>query len=166
MDDGSRLPLIFAVLLLLCAVFFAVAETAFASTSRTRIRVAEDRGDLRAKEALYVLDNFDLAISAILIGTNITHLSIAALVTLAVTRRWGLSAVSVSTLVTTGVVFFFGEMLPKSIAKKFSDKLALATAGLLVFFMKLFRPVSKVLTAIGRPCSSGRSRWKTSSPRG
>ena len=150
MDDGSRLPLIFAVLLLLCAVFFAVAETAFASTSRTRIRVAEDRGDLRAKEALYVLDNFDLAISAILIGTNITHLSIAALVTLAVTRRWGLSAVSVSTLVTTGVVFFFGEMLPKSIAKKFSDKLALATAGLLVFFMKLFRPVSKVLTAIGR----------------
>jgi len=149
MDDGSRLPLIFAVLLLLCAVFFAVAETAFASTSRTRMRLAEDRGDMRAKEALYVLDNFDLAISAILIGTNITHLSVAALVTLAVTRRWGLSAVSVSTLITTGVVFFFGEMLPKSIAKKFSDKLALATAGLLVFFMKLFRPASKVLTAIG-----------------
>ena len=150
MDDGSRLPLIFAVLLLLCAVFFAVAETAFASTSRTRMRLAEDRGDMRAKEALYVLDNFDLAISAILIGTNITHLSVAALVTLAVTRRWGLSAVSVSTLVTTGVVFFFGEMLPKSVAKKYSDKLALATAGLLVFFMKLFRPVSKVLTAIGQ----------------
>ena len=36
------------------------------------------------------------------IGTNITHLSVAALVTLAVTRRWGLSAVSVSTLLTTG----------------------------------------------------------------
>jgi len=150
MDDGSRLPLIFAVLLLLCAVFFAVAETAFASTSRTRMRLAEDRGDMRAKEALYVLDNFDLAISAILIGTNITHLSVAALVTLAVTRRWGLGAVSVSTLITTGVVFFFGEMLPKSIAKKFSDKLALATAGLLVFFMKLFRPASRVLTAIGQ----------------
>ena len=150
MDDGSRLPLIFAFLLLLCAVFFAVAETAFASTSRTRMRLAEERGDMRAKEALYVLDNFDLAISAILIGTNITHLSVAALVTLAVTRRWGLSAVSISTLITTGVVFFFGEMLPKSVAKKFSDKLALATAGLLVFFMKLFRPVSRVLTAIGQ----------------
>ena len=150
MDDGSRLPLIFAFLLLLCAVFFAVAETAFASTSRTRMRLAEERGDMRAKEALYVLDNFDLAISAILIGTNITHLSVAALVTLAVTRRWGLSAVSISTLITTGVVFFFGEMLPKSVAKKFSDKLALATAGLLVFFMKLFRPVSRVLTSIGQ----------------
>lgn len=150
MDDGSRLPLICAALLLLCAVFFAIAETAFASTTRTRIRVAEERGDMRAKEALYVLDNFDLAISAILIGTNIVHISVAALVTLAVTRRWGLSAVSVSTLITTGVVFYFGEMLPKSIAKKYSDKLALATASLLVFFMKLFRPASKVLTAIGQ----------------
>ena len=150
MDDGSRLPLISAVLLLFVAVFFAVAETAFASTSRTRMRVAEERGDMRAKEALYVLDHFDLAISAILIGTNIVHISVAALVTLAVTRRWGLGAVSVSTLITTGVVFYFGEMLPKSIAKKYSDKLALATASLLVFFMKLFRPASRVLTAIGQ----------------
>ena len=150
MDDGSRLPLISAVLLLFVAVFFAVAETAFASTSRTRMRVAEERGDMRAKEALYVLDNFDLAISAILIGTNIVHISVAALVTLAVTRRWGLGAVSVSTLITTGVVFYFGEMLPKSIAKKYSDKLALATASPLVFFMKLFRPASRVLTAIGQ----------------
>ena len=150
MDDGSRLPLIFAVLLLFFAFFFAVAETAFASTTRARIRVAEERGDMRAKEALYVLDHFDLAISAILIGTNIAHISIASLVTLAVTRRWGLNAVSVSTLITTGVVFYFGEMLPKSLAKKFSDKLALATASMLVFFMKLFRPASRVLTAIGQ----------------
>ena len=150
MDDGSRLPLIFAVLLLFCAVFFAVAETAFASTTRARMRAAEERGDMRAKEALYVLDNFDLAISAILIGTNIVHISVAALVTLAVTRRWGLGAVSVSTLITTGVVFYFGEMLPKSIAKKYSDKLALAVASPLVFFMKLFRPASRVLTAIGQ----------------
>ena len=151
MDDGSRLPLIFAVLLLFFAFFFAVAEkTAFASTTRARIRVAEERGDMRAKEALYVLDHFDLAISAILIGTNIAHISIAALVTLAVTRRWGLNAVSVSTLITTGVVFYFGEMLPKSLAKKFSDKLALATASMLVFFMKLFRPASRVLTPPAR----------------
>ena len=34
MDDGSRLPLISAVLLLFAAVFFAVAETAFALGER------------------------------------------------------------------------------------------------------------------------------------
>ena len=150
MDDGSRLPFFFAVLLLFFAMFFAVTETAFAAVSRTRIKLAEERGDVRAKEALYVLDHFDEAISAILIGTNIAHVSCAALVTLAVTRRWGLSAVSISTLITTGVVFFAGEMLPKSIGKKFSTKLSLATAPALMFFMKLFRPLSRLLTHIGQ----------------
>ena len=149
MEDGSRLPFLCAVLLLFCAMYFAVAETSFASASRTRLRMAEERGDDRARKALYVLDHFDQAISAILVGTNIVHVSTAALVTLGVTRRWGLSAVSVSTLITTGVVFFAGEMLPKSVAKKYSDKLALSTAGLLVFFMKLFSPVTAFLTWLG-----------------
>ena len=89
MDDGSRLPWICAVLLLFCAMYFAFAETSFASASRVRIRVAEDRGDRRAKKALYVLDNFDQAITAILIGTNIVHTAAAALVPLAAPRRWG-----------------------------------------------------------------------------
>ena len=153
MDDGSRLPILCAVLLLFCAMYFAVAETSFASASRVRLRMAEERGDDRARKALYVLDHFDQAISAILIGTNIVHVSAAALVTLGVTRRWGLSAVSISTLITTGVVFFAGEMLPKSIAKKFSDKLALSTAGSLAFLMKLFGPLSRLLTRIGEAVS-------------
>ena len=147
------MPFLCAVLLLFCAMYFAVAETSFASASRTRLRMAEERGDGRAKKALYVLDHFDQAISAILVGTNIVHVSTAALVTLGVTRRWGLSAVSISTLITTGVVFFAGEMLPKSVAKKFSDKLALSTAGMLVFFMKLFSPVTAFLTWLGQAVS-------------
>ena len=153
MDDGSRLPFFCAVLLLFCAMYFAVAETSFASASRVRLRMAEERGDNRARKALYVLDHFDRAISAILIGTNIVHVSTAALVTLGVTRRWGLSAVSVSTLITTGAVFFAGEMLPKSVAKKYSDRLALSTAGSLVFLMKLFGPLSRLLTAMGEAVS-------------
>ncbi|MBQ2960868.1 MAG: HlyC/CorC family transporter [Oscillospiraceae bacterium] len=150
MDDGSRLPWIIALLLLFAAAFFAVTETAFASSSRTRIKIADDHGNTRAKEALYVLDNFDLAISTLLICTNIVHISAASVVTLAVTRLWGLGAVSISTIVTTIVVFFAGEMLPKSIGKKYSEPIALFTAPLLCFFMKLFAPISKLLTAIGQ----------------
>lgn len=117
MDDGSRLPWIIAVLLLFCAAFFAVSETAFASCSKSRIRAAADRGDGRAKTALFILDDFDKAISTLLICTNIVHIATASIVTVAVTKLWGLSAVSISTIVTTIVVFFAGEMLPKSIAK-------------------------------------------------
>ena len=150
MDDGSRLPWIIAALLLVCAAFFAVTETSMASASRSRIKASAERGDLRAKKTLYVLDNFDLAISTLLICTNIIHIATATIVTLAVTRKWGVSAVSISTIVTTIVIFFAGEMLPKSVAKKYSDTLALSCAPVLSFFMKLFAPLSKLLTWIGQ----------------
>ena len=150
MDDGSRLPWIIAVLLLFCAAFFAVAETAYASCPKSRVKAAAERGDARAKTALLILDDFDKAISTLLICTNIVHIATASIVTVAVTKMWGLSAVSISTIVTTIVVFFAGEMLPKSIAKKYSEPLALATGPVLRFLMKVFTPLSALLTWVGQ----------------
>ena len=150
MDDGSRLPWIIAAALLVCAMFFAVTETAFASASKTKIKLAAERGEKKAEKALWILENFDRAITTILIGTNIVHIAAASIVTVAVTRKWGVSAVSVSTLITTVVVFFAGEMLPKSVGKKYAERFALGTSGLLSFFMTLFKPLAYVLTAIGQ----------------
>jgi len=150
MDEGSHILWLVIVVLLGFAVYFAAAETAFASVSRIRIRTRLERGDARAKRAMSVLENFDKAITTALIGTNIVHLSIAALVTILVTRNWGITAVPAGTVATTLVVFLLGEMLPKSIAKKYSERLALATASSLCFFMLIFTPVSRFLTAVGR----------------
>ena len=153
MDDGSILSVLIILALLLFADYFAVCETSFAAVSRIRLKTAMERGDRRANKAMYVCERFDKAITTILIGTNIVHLSCASYVTVLVTRRWGLSAVTLSTFVTTLVVFFVGEMLPKSIAKKYSLRLALGTASSLVFFMHLLTPVSFVLTKIGELAS-------------
>ena len=149
MDDGSILSVLIILALLLFADYFAVCETSFAAVSRIRLKTAMERGDRRANKAMYVCERFDKAITTILIGTNIVHLSCASYVTVLVTRRWGLSAVTLSTFVTTLVVFFVGEMLPKSVAKKYSLRLALGTASSLVFFMHLLTPISFVLTKIG-----------------
>ena len=153
MDDGSILSVLIILALLLFADYFAVCETSFAAVSRIRLKTAMERGDRRANKAMYVCERFDKAITTILIGTNIVHLSYASYVTVLVTRRWGLSAVTLSTFVTTLVVFFVGEMLPKSVAKKYSLRLALGTASSLVFFMHLLTPVSFVLTKIGELAS-------------
>ncbi len=149
--DGSNLSMLIALVILLAfAAYFAVAETAFASVSKTKLKIRQKRGERKAQRALYVLDNFDKAISTVLIGTNIVHIAAGAIATVFVTRQWGLSAVAIGTIVTTIVVFFFGEMLPKSIAKKFSESISLATASSLCFFMTIFTPISVVLTAIGQ----------------
>ena len=149
MDEGSRLSLIIVIILLFCAAYFAVAEIAFASVSRVKIKTAAERGDSRAKKAQFVVDNFDRAITTILICVNIIHISAASIVTVTVTRLWGMSAVTLSTVITTLVIFFAGEMLPKSIAKKYSERLSLSVAGTLCFFMAVLRPVAALLSALG-----------------
>ena len=150
MDDGSRLSWIIIFVLYLFMAYFAIAETAFASVSKIKIRTALERDDSRAEKAMRVLDDFDRAVTTVLIGTNITHLAVASIVTVLVTREFGLSFVALGTIITTLAVFFFGEMLPKSIAKRYSEPLALTCASSLLMFMRLFTPISFLLTIIGQ----------------
>ena len=155
MDDGSRLSWIIIGVLYLFMAYFAVAETAFASVNKIKIRTALERGDARAEKALQILENFDKMVTTVLIGTKSTHLAVASLVTVIVTRSpYGLAAVPVATIITTLAVFFFGEMLPKSIAKRYSETLSLACASSLLLFMQLFTPVSFILTKIGQFAAS------------
>lgn len=89
MDDASRLSLIVVILLILCAAYFAVAETSVCLGLQGQDKdPRQERGEAKAIRALKVLDNFDLAITSILICTNIVHLSAASIATLAVTRMF------------------------------------------------------------------------------
>ena len=153
MDDGSRLPWFIAIGLVLCAAYLALTETAFASASKPKLKAMAESGNQKAQLALDILDQFDKAITTILIGTNIVHLSAAAVVTVTVTKRWGLNAVTLSTILTTIAVFFAGEMLPKSIAKKNPEQTAANCAGVLNVLMAVFSPLSGLLTAIGEHVS-------------
>ncbi len=149
MDGDSRGSLIIILILLGLAAYFAITETALSSVSRNKIKLNLERGDTRAKRVLYALDNFDKAITTLLICTNIVHISIASIVTVFVTKIWGLSAVSISTIITTLVVFFVGEMLPKSFAKKNNESCILTCAGPLIILMKVLSPLAAVLSGIG-----------------
>ncbi len=148
MDGDSLLSLIFLLILLLLAAYFALSEMAVTSVSRIRLRALLERGDPRAEKALWVQDRFDQAVAAILIGTNIVHISAATLTTLLVSRLWGTSWVALGTVACTIVVFFAGEMLPKSIGKRYSERSALAVAPSLCFFMRVFAPLTRCLSAV------------------
>ena len=154
MDDGSKPPLLWVILLLLGAAYCAITETALSSVSRNKIKASADHGNARAKRVLAILEDFDKAITTLLICTNIFHLATASIVTVYVTRRWGLDAVTLSTIITTVAVFFAAEMLPKSLGKKQPQKIILACAPLLSFLMKALSPIARFLTWIGRGISN------------
>ncbi|MBR1685553.1 MAG: HlyC/CorC family transporter [Clostridia bacterium] len=156
MDDGGFTganpavwPWVVTAVLILFANFIAVSETALSSCSKVKMKTLADKGDRRAQKVLHALDHFDRTISSILILTNISHIAAASLVTVAVTRKWGLTAVSVATLVTSLVLFFFAEMLPKSFAKKYANQLSLVCVGPMEAFSRVLSPFTSVLSLIG-----------------
>ncbi len=150
MDDGSRAAIPFIIVLFLLSAYFALTETALSSVSKSKVRLASERGDKRALKVLYALDNFEDAITTLLICTNICHIAATSLITVIVTRTWGMTAVTLSTIITTIVMFFAAEMLPKSIGKKSADKAILVCAAPLVMLMKILKPLTILLAGIGK----------------
>ena len=158
MDPGSTsfLPryLLLIFLLLLGGGYFAAAETAFASVNPIRIIAAAENGSRRAKLALQVLDHFDEALTAILIGNNIMHIGCSSAATLLASKLWGNSSVTLVTFITAFTVFIFAEMIPKSYAKECNEVLAPRLAPSLIFCIKMLTPFvflfSGISTLLGR----------------
>ena len=57
MDDGSKPPLLWVILLILGAAYCAITETALSSVSRNKIKAASDHGNQRARKVLDILDD-------------------------------------------------------------------------------------------------------------
>ena len=148
MDTGSILCIAAAAVSLLLAAFFSLAETAFETVSRGRIKGRED--DRRARRALKVLDGWEESRSAILIGTNLMHVAFAALVAYLVSETWPLWAAAAAAVCAAFAVFFFAEALPKGVARKYAEGVSLASAGAMRFFTLLFKPLGAAYYALGR----------------
>jgi len=146
-DPASCILYIF---FLLCSAYCASAETAFTAVSKVRLRTMADKGDKRAKKALWVCERFDKTLTTILIGNNVFHAACASLSALLVLRQFDEESVIYGTLITTLIVYLFAEMIPKSLAKARSEEIALLFAGSMVFFVKLLTPVSALFSGISR----------------
>ncbi|MCQ2427619.1 MAG: hemolysin family protein [Clostridia bacterium] len=148
------LIVLFVVFVILGA-YFAGSESCFSAMNKIRMKSrAENDGDKKAKNAMFIANNFERALTTLLIGNNITHIAAASVATLYVTEKFADGQVSgdtltlISTFVTTGIVFLFSEMIPKSFANDRADSMARVCAASLRSLMKLFSPLVAFFTAI------------------
>lgn len=148
MDDSPAGSIILFLLLILCSAYFSGTEISFASVNRIHMMSRASKGIKSAKRVLYILDNFHEALSVLLIGNNIVNIGCATLATVIATGIWGNKAVSVVTVITTVVIFIFGEMLPKSFAHSCNERFAEMSSGLLLFLMRVLKPLSIAFTAL------------------
>ena len=145
MDPASILLYLF---FLLCSAYFACAETAYTAVSKIRLRTMADKGNKRARKALWIGDRFDKTLTTILGGNNVFHASCASLSALLVMRQFSQEYVVYGTLVTTIIVYLFAEMIPKSLAKARAEEISLLFSGSMMLLVKLLPPISAIFSGI------------------
>ena len=141
-SSGTGLLIALFVIFLCFSAYFSGTECGFSSMNKIRIKSKADEGDKRAKTAMYISNNYERALTTLLIGNNIVNIAAASVSTLIATRIFGTSntVTVLCTVITTLIVFLFGEMIPKAFASDRTETTCIATAKSLRFFMKLFYP--------------------------
>ncbi|WNY28995.1 hypothetical protein MmiEs2_12080 [Methanimicrococcus stummii] len=136
-------------ILLVLSSFFSATETAYSTANKLRLKAMAEDGNAAAKRVLKLTADYDKFISTVLVGNNIVNIGSASIATILFSRLLPEeTAAAVSTVVMTIVVLIFGETLPKSIAKANAEKFAMATSGIVSFFMILFSPIVYVLVKL------------------
>ncbi|TKD69214.1 hemolysin family protein [Pseudalkalibacillus hwajinpoensis] len=129
--------------LILLSAFFSSAETAYSSVNKIRLRNFADEGRRGSKRALAIAENFDKALSTILIGNNIVNIAAASISAAVATDLFGgNTGLVISTVVMTILILIFGEILPKSLAKEHAESYSLLIATVLYVLIKLLAPVN------------------------
>ncbi|ESU32119.1 hypothetical protein G3A_13360 [Bacillus sp. 17376] len=162
MEVPIGLVVLLGVLILLSA-FFSSAETAFSSVNKIRLRNYVSEGRAGSKKALHISENFDDALSTILVGNNIVNIAAASISSKVAVDLFGASTgLIVSTFGMTILILIFGEILPKSMAKENAEKYSLKISAILLLLIKILTPVnfvfSKLKAFVSRMFSKGENQ--------
>ena len=80
-------------------------------------------------------------LTAILIGNNLVNITASAIATVLATRWYGATGPGIAVGVLTLVILIFGEITPKSLATRYSERISLFVAPPLLGFMRVIFPL-------------------------
>ncbi len=133
--------------LLLLSFFFSVSETSIIALSKLRVRHLVNKGIKRAKILERLILRLDRVITAILVGNNIVNASVSAIITVLLVSNFGPKwGTVIATFLSASVLLVLCEITPKILATKHAEKIALFTAPVMDFVVKIFRPLVEFFT--------------------
>lgn len=149
-EEPPQTVLLFITLavLFLFSMFFSSAETAFLSLNKLKLRFLREQNNRAAARAEKVLQNKQKFLSTILIGNSIVNIAISVVLTAAALRMFGDAGLGIAVGVGTVLLLIFGEILPKSIALVYPDKLSLLFARVILLLMLVLSPVVHLFSAV------------------
>lgn len=145
------LPLLLILLVLaLCSFLFSLSETSVISLSKLKLRHMVAKGVRGSRSLQWLVTNSDKFIVSLLVGNNFVNIAFSAIVSglfiVALGSRWGVLA---ATFCTTLFILIFCEILPKMLALKNTERMALAVSPVMEWFVKFLNPVGRFFTRVG-----------------
>lgn len=110
------------ILLFIASSYFSGSETALTATNEMKLQLKATSGDKQAERLLKLVKNPDLFIPGILIANNVPNIVLPSLVTI-VALEFGWH-IGITTAILTVLIIIFAEVLPKSIAATYPEKIA------------------------------------------
>jgi Mg2+/Co2+ transporter CorB len=144
------ISLVVVIFCLLLSAFFAGSETALTASSRASMTRLEKHGNRQAGIVNRLLEQRERLLGALLFGNNAVNIAASALATGVLLAWFGDVGVIYATVVMTVVVVVFAEILPKTAAFNAPDRMALAVARPIYWFVRLFGPVLMAVEALVR----------------
>jgi Mg2+/Co2+ transporter CorB len=150
-DDISTTTLIIIlIVMVLVSAYFSASETGMMTLNRYRLRHLASKGNRQARRVEKLLKRPDRLISLVLIGNNLVNILASSLATIIGIRLYGNMGVAIATGILTFVILVFAEVLPKTVAALYPEKVAFPSSFLLGPLQKIMAPLVWLLNGITR----------------
>jgi putative hemolysin len=128
--------------------FFGGSEISFVSSSRFRIGSMARKRAKGAVAAKWLLENPAMLLSVTLVGTNICVVLASSLATDLLSPILGSYSVLITTILVTGVILVFGEIIPKAVARSRPEIFLTRVSWALGISYFLLYPIAKATSII------------------
>ena len=155
--------IIFLIILILLNAYFAASEMAYISLNDAKIEKEAKEGNKKAQKIKKMLKNPSKFLATIQIGITLAGFLSSAFAADTFASElspilnewipglgigfWQALSIIVITIILSFFTLIFGELVPKRLAMKYSEKIAYATIGIISFISILTSPFVKLLTA-------------------
>ncbi len=133
--------LLILLFLLVLSGLFSGSETALVSLSLARAEALKREGRAGSTALYYLKTNPGRMLITILVGNNVVNIGASALATVIATRHLGHIGPGIAVGVLTILILIFGEITPKSLATRYSERISLAIAPVIYGFMRAIYPL-------------------------
>lgn len=137
--------LLILIILLAISAFFSAAEIAFILSNKIKLEIKARKKNLAAQSALFFSKNPQNFFSTMLLGNNIANIAFASLSAVLLSSIFDLDEFSIL-IITTLILLFLGELIPKYLAREFADRFNLFASFFLRGISFILHPFVKFIS--------------------